>query len=101
MSTFIGIKDFRRSLTQVAKATEKGQQFIVMRRSKPAFMVVPYPKQEETLDLPGWKTMVDFTEGGKKSGVSADELIEFIKRVIQADGQAKKAPQKAKQKRPT
>lgn len=90
MSTFIGIKDFRQSLAKIAEAVKKGHQFIIMRRSKPAFMVVPYPQEEEPMDLPRWKTVVDFTEGGKKRGIPAAELYKVMKELIEKNAKMAK-----------
>ncbi len=29
----------------------------------------------------GWKTVVDFTDGGRTEGVSAEEVIRFLKKI--------------------
>lgn len=81
MSTLIGIKDFRASLADIADAVEKGESFLVMRRSKPIFKVEPFEPEEvdEGLDIPGWKTIIDFTKGGKKKGIPADKLYKAMK----------------------
>ena len=81
MSTIISMKDFRKSLAAVADAVTKGKTFLVMRRSQPAFMVKPcdFEETEEGLNEPGWKTLIDFTEGGKKEGIPADELLKKMK----------------------
>lgn len=79
MSTLISIKDFRQSLAAVADAVLKGETFTVMRRSRPAFTVKPFNKDEEGMEEPGWKTAIDFTEGGKKKGMPADELLKIMK----------------------
>ncbi len=84
MSTIISIKDFRQSLATVADAVmEKGETFTVMRRSRPAFVVKPFIEIEEcdeSIDEPGWKTAIDFTEGGKKKGITADKLLAIMKK---------------------
>jgi antitoxin (DNA-binding transcriptional repressor) of toxin-antitoxin stability system len=81
MSTLISIKDFRHSLAAIANAVEKGESFLVMRRSKPAFLVKPFEESdEEEFDMKGWKTIIDFTEGGKKQGIPAGELLNIMKK---------------------
>lgn len=85
MNTLIGIKDFRQSLAEIADSVAKGASFLVMRRSKPAFLVKPFEQEEvdEKLDLPGWNTIIDFTEGGKKKGISAKKLYKVMKKFIE------------------
>lgn len=81
MSTLISIKDFRQSLSHVADAVmKKRETFTVMRRSRPAFVVKPFEEDEESMDEPGWKTAIDFTEGGKKRGISAEKLYKAMKK---------------------
>ena len=90
MSTrMIGMKEFRNSLAAVAKAVAKGTSFLVMSRSKPAFVVKsadPYEGIEEVdedIHMPGWTSVMDFTEGGKKNGIDADELYRITKEFIE------------------
>ena len=84
MSTIISIKDFRQSLASVADAVmKKGETFTVMRRSRPAFVVKPFEDDEDIK----WKTLIDFTEGGKKEGMPAGELYEAMKQFEEKDGE--------------
>ena len=76
MSTLISIKDFRKTLADVADAVEKGETFTIMRRSRPAFVVKPFEEDEEF----NWKTAIDFTENGKKKGIRASQLLEALKK---------------------
>ncbi len=78
MSTLISIKEFRETLSNVADAVAQGESFLVMRHSRPAFKVEPLEEEEEALDMPGWKTIADFTEGGKKKGISAKKLLKAM-----------------------
>ena len=80
MSTLISIKDFRASLSDVADAVLQGESFLVMRRSMPAFKVEPFNTKEETFNMDGWKTALDFTEKGKKKGISAKKMLEAMKK---------------------
>ncbi|MBI5412344.1 hypothetical protein HZA43_04205 [Candidatus Peregrinibacteria bacterium] len=80
MSTLISIKDLRTSLSSVADAVAQGESFLVMRHSRPAFKVEPLKEEEEeTMDMYGWKTIVDFTEGGKKKGIAAKKLLKIMR----------------------
>ena len=72
MTATLSIKELRENIAQYADQVEKGKSFIVMRRSKPAFRIVPYNDDE------GYETLIDFTEGGKKSGISAKKLLQIM-----------------------
>lgn len=99
MTRIIGMKEFRNSLADVTKAVAKGVTFMVMSRSKPAFVVSP-PKSETTSDLyanieevdeaihmPGWTHIMDFTEGGKADSIEAGELLRIMKEFEKKHGQ--------------
>ena len=77
MSTIISMKDFRQTLAAIAEAVGQGESFTVMRRSKPAFVVKPFGDDEEYQ----WKTALDFTDGGKKKGISAKKLFNAMKKL--------------------
>lgn len=99
MIRMIGMKEFRNSLADVAKAVAKGVSFMVMSRSKPAFIVKPpqvdskidpyegIEEVDETLNMPGWTTVMDFTEGGRKKGIEAGELLRIMKEFEEKHGQ--------------
>lgn len=46
----------------------------------PAFKVEPFNEKEETFNMDGWKTALDFTEKGKKKGISAKKMLEAMKK---------------------
>ena len=50
MSTVISIKNFRKDLASYADAAERGKSFIVLRRSKPSFKIVPVSGNVEIED---------------------------------------------------
>lgn len=85
----IGMKEFRNSLADVTKAVAKGTSFLVMSRSKPAFVVKPVDpydgieEVDEDIHMPGWTHIMDFTEGGKKDGIEASELYKITKEFIE------------------
>lgn len=42
MPEIIGVKELYKNLNKIYKRTAKGESFIVVKRSKPVFRVVPY-----------------------------------------------------------
>jgi len=72
--TTIAIKDFRNNLSSFADKAEKGESFIVFRRSKPAFKVVPVEIETDEK----WETVIDFTQKGKKSGEKIEDVISVL-----------------------
>lgn len=73
MQTIIGLKDLREDTENYISQIERGQSFIVMRRSKPIFKLTPPEDAEEG----GWETVIDFTKL-KKSGVALAELLKRL-----------------------
>ena len=74
----ISIKELRENLSKVADRAESGETFRVIRRSKPAFFImnIDLDTSEE-----GWETVVDFTDGGKRRGMPAKDVLKIIKKV--------------------
>ena len=71
MKQIIGLKNFRQNIKKYHSAVQKGESFIVVRKSKPLFQIVP-------LDDEGvWERVVDFTEI-KKGGVTINELLKAL-----------------------
>ena len=79
MTKTISIKDFRNNISSIADKAEKGQEFIVMRHSKPAFKITPIQIQDD--DDGAWETIVDFTDGGKTNGVKAQDILKVMKKL--------------------
>ena len=71
VNNMISFKDFRVNSEKYIKALNKGMPFIVVKRSKPIFRLEPI---EES-----WETLIDFTDGGKKTGMPIDKFLERIK----------------------
>ncbi len=65
------VKQFRQNMAQYADEIEKGEIIVVYRRSKASFKVVPIETEIEEK----WETVIDFTEKGKKKGVSVDDAV--------------------------
>jgi antitoxin (DNA-binding transcriptional repressor) of toxin-antitoxin stability system len=67
MKNIIGLKAFRQNVNAYAERVQKGDSFIVMKKTKPLFKVVA---AEEGL----WEEIVDFTKI-KKGGVDVQDLL--------------------------
>ena len=70
MNTIINLKELRQNVSKYAKRVNKGDSFIVMRRSKPLFRISPVEEE-------GWETVIDFTKF-RKGGMPIDELIKIL-----------------------
>ena len=73
----IALKDFRLNAQSYIDKVAKGESFVVVKRSRPAFRIDPIEEQ--------WETIADFSDlpgGGLK-------LDEFISRLDSLDGQNK------------
>ncbi len=65
----IGLKELRQNTEVYIKAIEqKGDSFVVVRRSKPIFKISPSTDEDH------WETVIDFTKI-KKGGVEISELL--------------------------
>lgn len=42
MTNLIAMQDMRRSIAAIARRAEQGEEFIVIRNSRPSFRIVPY-----------------------------------------------------------
>lgn len=85
MEKIIGLKEFRQKVNHLAKEVGKGQSFIIVRRSKPLFRIVPLQEQNENDQ---WVTLIDFTKINPR-GVAIEQIIKALK-----DGQSKKGHRK-------
>ena len=74
----ISIKELRTHLSDVADQVEKGESFRVIRRSKPSFLIM---KIDADVSAEEWETVVDFTDGGKKTGMPVEEVMKIIKKI--------------------
>ncbi|KKW17727.1 MAG: hypothetical protein UY60_C0033G0002 [Parcubacteria group bacterium GW2011_GWB1_50_9] len=68
MEKLIGLKELRENVDRYVSEVKKGKSFLVVRRSKPLFKILP-PDEEEM-----WETVVDFTEY-YKGGIPAGQLL--------------------------
>jgi antitoxin (DNA-binding transcriptional repressor) of toxin-antitoxin stability system len=69
MEKIIGLKELRENLPYYAEKIERGQSFLVVKKSKPVFRICPFDEDNSL-----WEEVVDFTKI-KRGGVSIDELL--------------------------
>lgn len=72
----ISIKELRANLATYADRVESGETFRVIRHSKPSFVLMKIGVEEE-----GWETVVDFTDGGKTTGMPVKDVVKIIRKI--------------------
>lgn len=70
----IGLKEFRLNAEEYISRIEKGESFIVLKRSNPVFKLTPVDDEEI------WETVADFTEINPE-GVPAEDVIKALRAV--------------------
>ena len=70
MNSIVGVKELRENLSAYTDQSRRGKSFIVVRRSKPIFRMVPIDEDDDG----NWERVVDFTKI-KKGGVTAREIL--------------------------
>ena len=65
----LGLKELRENMQKYASLIEKGESFVVVKKSKPLFKISSLDEDEEL-----WETAVDFTKV-RKGGIPAKELL--------------------------
>ena len=68
MKNIIGLKELRENMQNYVDHVQRGQSFVVVKKSKPVFTISPV----ESPDL--WEPVVDFTKI-RKGGVKLDEIL--------------------------
>ena len=68
MTKIVGLKDLRENMGKYVRDVARGNEYVVVRRSKPLFRMVA-PLEDEN-----WETLVDFTKI-KKGGVNIKDLL--------------------------
>ncbi len=76
-TSIIGLKDLRINTEKYISKINKGEAFVVVRKSKPVFKIEPV---DEWGDEGVWETVVDFTKI-QKGGVKADSVLAVLKRM--------------------
>lgn len=68
--TTVGLKQLRANMEEYIKLVEKGEEVLVMRKSKPIFSLQPPVDQ-------GWEEVIDFTKL-KKGGILIEDLLKRL-----------------------
>ena len=71
----LGLKELRENMQKYASLVEKGQSFIVVKKSKPMFKISSLEEDEGL-----WETVVDFTKLNK-NGVPAKEVLKALRQL--------------------
>ncbi len=72
MKNIIGLKELRENMENWISEVGKGKSFVVLRKSKPVFKIVPAETEEH------WETVIDFTKI-RRSGVPAEEVLKALR----------------------
>jgi prevent-host-death family protein len=67
--TIVGLKELRENIEAYIARVEKGDSFIVIKKSKPVFKISPLDDDAEL-----WESVIDFTRI-KKGGVAIADLL--------------------------
>jgi len=67
--TIVGLKELRENIDNYISRVEKGDSFVVVRKSKPVFKISPLDDDAEL-----WESVIDFTKI-KKGGVAIADLL--------------------------
>jgi len=70
MENIINLKNLREHMQEYARRVEKGDSFIVFKKSKPLFKISP-------IDDGLWEEVIDFTEISK-DGVDIKDLLQRL-----------------------
>jgi len=70
----LGLKELRENMQKYASLVEKGESFIVVKKSKPLFKLVS-PESEEQ-----WEMVADFTKINK-NGIPAGEVLKALRKL--------------------
>lgn len=89
----IGIKILRENMEKYISAVEKGETFLVMRKSTPVFKMAPV---DEWGDNGSWDNIADFKDM-PLGGIPAKQFQELLKAIY--NGRSNKIPKKTSIKR--
>ena len=68
----LGLKELRENMQKYASRVEKGESFIVVKKSKPLFKISSLDEDDGL-----WETVIDFTKI-RKGGIPAEELLAHL-----------------------
>jgi len=67
----VGLKELRKNIEKYAKGVEKGEEYIVAKKSKPLFKLTSPEKEED------WEPIIDFTKINNE-GVELNKIFSKI-----------------------
>lgn len=73
-NSIVGLKELRENINSYISQINKGRSFMIVRKSKPLFKIVP-PETEEQ-----WETLVDFT-AINKNGISGKKILTELRKL--------------------
>jgi len=71
MENIIALKELRLNMEKYATDVKSGKSFIVLKKNKPFFKIVPIENEEK------WEEAINFAKI-KKGGVDIDELLSYL-----------------------
>ena len=73
-NVIVGLKELRGNIDTYVSKVKRGDSFIIVRKSKPLFKIVPIDLENQ------WETIADFTKINK-NGVSAKEILKELRKM--------------------
>ncbi|MFA6135764.1 MAG: hypothetical protein WC705_00115 [Candidatus Paceibacterota bacterium] len=72
MEKLVALRDLRENTEEYIKKIQKGLSFVILRKSKPIFKIVPLEKEDGD-----WEPIIDFTKI-KKGGIAIKDILSRI-----------------------
>lgn len=73
-NTIVGLRELRENINTYIAEVRSGKSFIVVRKSKPVFKIVPSESEEQ------WETVADFTRVNKR-GIPASAILKELRKL--------------------
>ena len=70
----LGLKELRENMQKYASLVERGESFIVVKKSKPVFKIVPPDSEDQ------WETVADCTEINR-NGIDAEKILKVLRKL--------------------
>jgi len=70
MENIVTLKNLRENMQEYAQKVEKGNSFVVFKKSKPLFKISP-------IEIELWEEVIDFTKI-RKGGIDIKELLQRL-----------------------
>ena len=70
MENIVNLKELRENMQRYAQKVQRGDSFVVFKRSKPLFRNTP-------VETDAWEEVIDFTKI-RKGGVNLEELLQRL-----------------------